>query len=129
MRAIDTNVLVRYLVGDDARQAQAARRLVEHEPVWLGLTVLLEAIWVLESAYAFPPAAIAEGVELFLGLPNVHVEGATQVARALEAQRGGAEFADALHVACSVPSAASFATFDRHLARSCRSVGRIDLLG
>jgi len=128
LRAIDTSVLVRYLVGDDPRQAQAARRLIEHEPVWLGLTVLLEAIWVLESAYAFPAAAIAEGVELFLGLPNVHVEGATQVARALEAQRGGAEFTDALHVVCSAARAAGFATFDRPLARGCRGVGRVELL-
>jgi predicted nucleic acid-binding protein len=128
LKAIDTNVLVRYLVGDDVRQAMAARRLLEHESVWLGLTVLLEATWVLESAYDFPPAAVAETVELFLGLPNVHVEGPAQVARALEAQRSGARFADALHVACSMQSAASFATFDRQLARGCRGLARIDLL-
>jgi hypothetical protein len=77
----------------------AARRLLEHESVWLGLTVLLETTWVLESAYDFPPAAVAETVELFLGLPNVHVEGA-----------------------------ASIATFDRQLARNCRGLGRVDLL-
>jgi predicted nucleic acid-binding protein len=128
LRAIDTNVLVRYLVGDEPRQAQAARRLLEHESVWLGLTVLLETTWVLESAYDFPPATVAEALESFLGLPNVHVEGAAQLARALEAQRGGAGLADALHVACGIYGAGSFATFDRHLARSCRSLGRIDLL-
>lgn len=129
MKAIDTNVVVRYLVGDDARQAQAARRLIEAEPVWLGLTVLLEAMWVLESAYGFAPAAVAEGLESFLGLPTVHVECAAQVARALQAQRTGVDCADALHVACGTEAAGSFATFDRQLARGARGLGRIELLG
>jgi predicted nucleic acid-binding protein len=129
MRALDTNVIVRYLVADEPRQVQLARRLIEHEPVWVGLTVLLETAWILESAYEFPPAGIADALDAFLGLPTVHVEAETAVARALGALHDGAPFADALHVATSLPHAERFCTFDRRLPRSCRGIGRVELLG
>ena len=49
MRAIDTNIVVRLLTADDAEQAKAARGLVEAGDIFLGVTVLLEAEWVLRA--------------------------------------------------------------------------------
>jgi len=49
--AVDTNVVVRLLVNDDERQAAVARRLFESDEIWIGVTVLLEAAWVLESVH------------------------------------------------------------------------------
>lgn len=54
MRGLDTNVLVRFLLRDDAKQAAAARRLVtsaisEGEPLVVSLITLLETEWVLRA--------------------------------------------------------------------------------
>jgi hypothetical protein len=49
MFAVDTNVVVRYLVNDNAAQAARARRLVEREDIFVPLTVLLETEWVLRG--------------------------------------------------------------------------------
>jgi predicted nucleic-acid-binding protein len=63
MLGIDTNVVVRLLVADDAGQTQRARRIVEHalsrdEPVLVSLLVLLETEWVLRSRYGFNREAL-----------------------------------------------------------------------
>ena len=56
MTAIDTNVLIRFLVRDDVRQGEQVRRRLKlaesrRERLFIPLTVILETIWVLESAY------------------------------------------------------------------------------
>ena len=56
MNAIDTNVLVRFLVNDDRVQSAKVRQLFaiaerERAMFYVALLVLLETIWVLESAY------------------------------------------------------------------------------
>jgi predicted nucleic-acid-binding protein len=48
--AIDTHVLVRLFVGEDARQARRARKLLESNDVVVATTVLLEAEWVLRGS-------------------------------------------------------------------------------
>ena len=63
MIALDTNVLVRYLVRDDQHQAEAARALLEsltiERPGYVCREVAVELVWVLERAYAFPRDRIA----------------------------------------------------------------------
>ena len=63
MLGLDTNVLVRLLVADDAAQTRRARALVERavereEPVLVSLPVIIETEWVLRSRYTFDKAAI-----------------------------------------------------------------------
>ena len=53
MLVVDTDVVVRHLTNDDEAQAARARRLIERHDVFLPLTVLLEAEWVLRCVYAF----------------------------------------------------------------------------
>lgn len=64
MTAIDTNVLVRYLVRDDAEQAEAARALLEgltqRHPGFVCREVAIEVVWVLERVYRFGRAEIAD---------------------------------------------------------------------
>ena len=116
MIAIDTHVLVRLLVGDDARQARRARKLLESNDVVVATTVLLEAEWVLRSAYGFDRAQIAGAFRRFLGLPQVAPDSPAAVAQALDAYDAGLDFADALHLAAT-PEVDAFFTFDRRLAR------------
>jgi len=62
MKAIDTNILVRFLVKDDVRQAQRARKTMESGPLWIPKTVLLETEWVLRYTYEFEPAAVNQAL-------------------------------------------------------------------
>ena len=116
MIALDTNVVVRLLVADDADQAARARRLVADNDVLLTTTVLLECEWVLRHAYQLKPEVIQHGFLKLLGLPQVRVTEPNVVQEALECFRHGIDFADALHIAGS-RAAEGFATFDKALRR------------
>ena len=122
MIAIDTNVLVRFLVSDDPDQARRARALVEENPVFVSLTVLLEAEWVLRSAYGFAPAMIIAAFRAFAGLPGVIVQEPETLAKALSWRGAGLDFADALHLARMGDSMA-FATFDVRLEKAAKRAG------
>ena len=116
MIAVDTNVLVRFLVRDNAKQAARAAELIRGNEIWVSKTVLLETEWVLRSLYRFSPQSLAEALRALAGLERVFLEDETAVAKALEWFREGLDFADALHLA-SAGNASQFATFDRKLAR------------
>ena len=116
MLAVDTNVVVRLLVNDEARQGAVARRLFESDEIWIGVTVLLEAAWVLESVYELSADDTVKALRGLLGLPNVRVEDSAMVAAALDAAGKGLELADALHLV-RVPLDVEFVTFDRALAK------------
>ena len=101
MIGLDTNVLVRYLAQDDAKQAAAATRLVESltaaEPGFVSQVVLVESVWVLESCYEVDAARIGTVIETLLRLESIRVERADVVWRALRRFRGsGGDFPDAL---------------------------------
>lgn len=116
MIAVDTNVLVRLLTNDDAKQSPRAAELFASEDVFISKTVLLETEWVLRAGYEVRPAAVRAAFERLASTPSVTMEDAAVVARALGWYAAGMDFADALHLA-NVPSASHFATFDRALSR------------
>jgi predicted nucleic-acid-binding protein len=122
MIAVDTNVLVRLLTGDDARQAAAARSLFAGERIWVAKTVLLETGWVLGSLYGFEEAAIRDAFTKLLGLRNVFVEDKSAVAAALALAAQGIELADAMHLS-SRPPGAAFVSFDRSFVRRAGRAG------
>lgn len=121
MLAVDTNVVVRYLTRDDAHQAARAAALIDGEPVFIPTTVVLEAEWVLRTAYQFPKAHIYNGIRILVGQPTVTVEQPEALSRALAWAEQGVDFADALHLAAS-RHCVGFASFDRALAKSARNV-------
>ncbi|MSP48589.1 MAG: type II toxin-antitoxin system VapC family toxin [Alphaproteobacteria bacterium] len=126
MIALDTNVVIRFLVNDDKAQGRRARDLIAHGGTFVGPTVLLEAEWVLRSAYGFPPAEIRRFFRAFLGLPGMSTEEPGRIARALDAYAAGLDFADALHLSFA-GAADSFASFDARLARRARRLGIADV--
>jgi predicted nucleic-acid-binding protein len=101
MIGLDTNVVVRLFVEDDAAQAVAARRAVERfteeDPGFISLAVLAETAWVLDRIYRFPPLAVADAVEGLLKTETFVVQNSEQVYLAVEAVRSGSgSFADVL---------------------------------
>jgi predicted nucleic-acid-binding protein len=122
MIAIDTNVVVRLVVGDDEVQAGRAAELFKHNDIYICKTVVLETEWVLRFSYQLSGAAILGALKGVLGLPQVTVEDSRAVAQALDLLGAGMDFADALHMASS-QEAVPFATFDKRLKK------RVDTLG
>jgi predicted nucleic-acid-binding protein len=71
MNGLDTNVLVRYITGDDENQALLAEKAIEtarsqNEKLLIQPLVLCEMIWVLESAYGFKKSIILPVIDQLL---------------------------------------------------------------
>lgn len=122
MRAIDTNLIVRYLTGDHPMQSARARATIDGEDVFVATTVLLETEWVLRSAYGFDVPAICGALRSFAGLPRVTLEDPPLIANALERVEAGMDFADALHLG-RTEACDGFITFDQQLIRAAKAVG------
>ena len=97
MNGLDTNVLIRYLVTDDAAQAARAKRYIESGSSYVNCIVLSEVVWVLESAYGYDKEAIVGVLERLLSTHEVQVEDADMALAALhDFRRSTAGFTDCL---------------------------------
>jgi predicted nucleic-acid-binding protein len=79
MKALDTNVLVRFLVKDDPAQAEIIyRRLkqaeIDGEVFFVPLLVVQELIWVLDSVYKVPRQEMVDSLEALLRMPVLRWE-------------------------------------------------------
>jgi len=124
MLGLDTNVLVRLLIEDDAVQTQRARKLVDaavaqEEVVLVSLPVLLETEWVLRSRYQIPPDAILGLFRAALETRELAFEDEAAVEEALfNWQDGVSGFSDCLIVAHNRQlGCRSTATFDARAVR------------
>ncbi|MFQ5742386.1 MAG: PIN domain-containing protein [Acidobacteriota bacterium] len=122
MIALDTNVLIRFLVFDEPEQAQKATRLLEqaardNESVLLSEIVLCEATWVLKSVYGASKRDIASTLRRLLGSEPFVVNHRDVVDRAIERYADGrGHFADYLIVeGATATGAATTVTFDKRL--------------
>jgi predicted nucleic-acid-binding protein len=129
MIGLDTNVLARYYIDDEAdveaqRQRLAARRLIESgQPLMVSKSVVLELEWVMRGYYSFNQAEVSRVIRHLLEQTGITVEGRDAVEQALSNCEAGIDFADALHHA-SYKSCDSVATFDdRKFARRAKKLG------
>ena len=127
MHAVDTNVLVRLLTGDDIEQTKRAATLFKKEAIYIPKTVLLETEWVLRRLYRLEPKAVVSAFRKVSGLASVEIEHPLVVTQALQWCDGGMDFADALHLASSHASE-KFATFDAKLKKSAPREARQSIL-
>ncbi len=77
MIGLDTNVVLRFILLDDRRQAVAARTLLTSttgSPGFINLVTLAEIVWVLRSGYDFDDAQLLEAVELLVSKPDIVVQ-------------------------------------------------------
>lgn len=119
MLAVDTNVVVRFLVNDDDAQHRRALALFRDHTVWVAKTVLLESEWVLRAAFGFQPAEIGGAFRNLLGLRSVRWEDLPAIVGAVDALSMGLDFADALHMTSAQSAGADqgFASFDARLVK------------
>ena len=123
MIALDTNVLVRFLVQDDPDQARLATEVIDQlsdaVPGFVSREVLVELVWVLERAYHLGRVEIAGALDGLLTSIELVIEGADDVGPALELYRNEAfGFADLMIAAAARRAGArEMVTFDRKAAR------------
>jgi predicted nucleic-acid-binding protein len=124
MKGLDTNVLVRYLTQDDARQALRASACIEDaikrgESCFVNPVVLAELIWVLEECYGYGKAQLLELLGKLLAARQLEIAQKDCVRKAVEDYRQSrADFADCLIGWINQQSGCKYTyTFDKALQR------------
>ena len=119
MRAIDTNLLVRLVVRDDALQVAASEEFIA-SGAWVSHIVLAETLWVLDAVHERTPAQLAAAVEMLLNHEHLAIQDPDVVARALTNFRARPTlgFSDCLVLEIARKAGhLPLGTFDRGLAK------------
>jgi predicted nucleic-acid-binding protein len=124
MIGIDTNLLLRLVVNDDERQSLAVERFIQQRssadaPCYISNVVLVETVWVLETAYGFDRAMVADTLTMLFEVEQFGFESPEDVAAAIEEFRQNrAEFADCLLGGMNLFAGCEYTiTFDRKAAK------------
>jgi len=124
MIAADSNLVVRHLTHDDARQAQLVERLFDdaerrQEPVLLSQIVLCEVCWVLKAVYGFDKPQITVALQALLDDAGFQIQGRPLVEEALTLYRRHAgQFSDHLiGVVAHREGASTTYTFDKGVGK------------
>ena len=122
MRAVDTNVLIRALTGDDPVQSPAARAFIrDNGPVWVSHVVLVETIWALDSVYACGKPQVVKALNRIFDNKDLALEepAVVRAALALYQSKARVGFSDCV-VLERARSAGHLplATFDKALGRA-----------
>jgi predicted nucleic-acid-binding protein len=120
--------LARFFI-DDTDDPQAAKQrpaavAALAERSFVLVTVLLELEWVMRGFYELPATDVSRVFRALSSIEHITLEDRDAVLAALDAFDKGLDFADALHLARS-SRAASFATFDRTLAKRAKAFGLV----
>lgn len=128
MIGIDTNVLVRYIMQDDAQQSAKAAEFMESlsvdRPGFVSQVSMIELVWVLGGCYELTRQQIAQALDAVLRTKELLVDRADQVMKALRAfNAGSADFADCLiESICAGAGCGKTVTFDVRAAKSAGMV-------
>ncbi|MDB5614022.1 MAG: hypothetical protein JWQ22_1675 [Devosia sp.] len=123
MIGVDTNVLVRFFVGDEKPQTLAAKTFMSErsadDPAFVGLLVIAELVWVLRKFYEVPKSNVLEMIEVLTSSPAIVVEREDLVVSAMHmARHPKADIADAIIALTAVGVGCSrVVTFDRPAAK------------
>jgi predicted nucleic-acid-binding protein len=126
--ALDANVVIRYLTGDDKAQSEAATdlfRAAQAGKVKLVIptSIIQEIVYVLETVYDLEAATIAPKLISLLSLPNVSSPESPWVVEALQFYRTkNSDFGDALLCAFAQAEGCGVATFDKGILKKFSEV-------
>ncbi len=124
MPSVDTNVLVRWLIEDDAAQVARVRKVFNtaiqnRDALFMPSTVILELEWVLRSRYRLDKASVLKVFNALLETQELEFQAESAIEWALHLYRSGtAEFADCLHAGlCAAANQMPMLTFDQKAAK------------
>lgn len=119
MRAVDTNLLVRLITRDDAKQVAAAESFVA-KGAWVSHLVLAETVWVLDAVFGLAHRQLVTAIEMLLHHTHLTIQDSDVVTAALALYRGRPKvgFADCLILEIARKAGhLPLGTFDRELAK------------
>jgi predicted nucleic-acid-binding protein len=122
VRAVDTNILARFYLHDDAAQARVAAGVLSAGDVFVPKTVILELERVLRYVANQAEDKVIDCLAHLIALPGITVEDRDEIEVALGYCRNGIDFADALHLAASKACTELLTFDDRGYARLARKV-------
>ena len=124
MPAVDTNVLIRLLVKDDAAQLASAHKLISDtlsasDTLYVPVTVAIELEWVLRANLKQDKASVLHSLSRLLSSANLSFQADRAVEAALRTySRSSADFSDCLHAALAMNAdELPFWTFDKAAAK------------
>ncbi|MBU4315650.1 MAG: type II toxin-antitoxin system VapC family toxin [Proteobacteria bacterium] len=125
MKALDTNILIRFLVNDDEKQAGAVYKKLKHaeaekELLFVPILVVLETLWVLESVYEIPRNEILDALDTLLALPTLKFELQPTIRNFVNSSKGNLLDLSDMLIAFSAKTSGceSIITFDKKAAKS-----------
>lgn len=122
MIALDTNVIIRLLVGDDKQQSKSANQflgsLTSANPALICREVLIEMVWVLERSYKFKRSHISNAIHELIGSNEIVVEDVDRVKDVVtEYESSPVDFSDLMiRSTANSLGATRVATFDKRFA-------------
>ncbi len=122
MRAVDTNILARYYLRDDAVQGRIAADLLAAGDVFVPKTVILELEWVLRYVADQAVDKVIDCLAHLIALPGITVEDHDEIEAALSYCHRGIDFADALHLTTSKCCSELLTFDDRGYARRAKKL-------
>ena len=133
MPALDTNVLVRYIVQDDEAQFASASKLIrkcvaDGHTLFVPVTVVLELEWVLRARFGYPKDDVMAALSTLFSAAEMSLESERALEVALQLYRSGpADFADCVHIALVAQAGAlPLWTFEKAAAKvnGAKAIGR-----
>jgi predicted nucleic-acid-binding protein len=123
--AVDTNVLIRAVMRDDARQARVAVKVLKNaELIAVALPCLCEFVWVLRSVYKLPDSDAAQAIRALMAAVNVQVN-RPAVEAGLALLEAGGDFADGvIAFEGNWLGAQTFVSFDKNAVSILNSQGQ-----
>ena len=122
MIGIDTNVLVRYLVGDDVVQSKKASDFIKSLSLsnqgFVSLVTIVETIWVLDSVYNQEEDLIKEAVLKLVKSPRLVVQCGREIEAALSKEKSEGDLSDSIIAQLGLSfGCESTVTFDKKAAK------------
>lgn len=134
VRALDTNLLVRFVLGqqgpqDNATQYATAVRELQKGDVFIPDSVVLETVWVLSRVYKLQLADYVAELRAIGGMQEVTLENPQRIAHALAWHAAGMDFGDALHLAAAQDGeCATLSTFDADFVKKAKGKTPVKVL-
>jgi predicted nucleic-acid-binding protein len=120
MEITDANVILRYLLKDDADFFSKSRVIIENKKIFFPLEVCAEVVYVLEKVYKVPRKNIQEALTIFINNPNITTVDNSLLKESLEVfETENIDFIDAVLVAYNHVLKAKIHSFDKKLMKLC----------
>jgi len=124
MTAVDTNIIVRFLLNDDSEQSPIARDIIRDKSVFISDDVFAETTYILHKRYGNPRPQVGEWLTALAGLENVSVSSVELIKKAFEyyTDTNSLDITDCMLAARHFVDNFDIATFDKALQKKIAAI-------